>query len=152
MGAGLAAQRGWPQQGEDVQSDSNSGEAASSPNPNLGVFDKASRDETQPLEDGEGWGDYLSTSSLTSLVPVELRRPSQDPEDNGEGGGGGPLTATDVAGEDELLRESRAPSIAYDLGALSTEEEVSWRDTMILLLERCDIEGIAARSGLCQKV
>ena len=36
---------------------------------------------------------------------------------NGQWGG-------DVIGEDEDLRESRAPSIAYDLGALHTEEEV----------------------------
>lgn len=36
---------------------------------------------------------------------------------NGQWGG-------DVVVDDEDLRESRAPSIAYDLGTLSTEEEV----------------------------
>lgn len=137
MGAGLAAQRGWPQ-GEEPNlesphstEDTASGDTSSSPRHSLGVFDRATREETQPLEDGEGWAHYNSTSSLTSLVPVK-RHQSMETEEgtsesllhnqqgnvqNGQWGG-------DVVGEDEDLRESRAPSIAYDLGALHTEEEV----------------------------
>lgn len=138
MGAGLAAQRGWPQ-GEEpnlesphsTEDTSSGGDTSSSPRQSLGVFDRATREETQPLEDGEGWAHYNSTSSLTSLVPVR-RHQSMETEEgtsesllhNQEGNVQSGQWGGDVVGEDEDLRESRAPSIAYDLGALHTEEEV----------------------------
>lgn len=125
MGAGLAAQRGWPQElpsPPDTDTETFGGSDHNSKE-NLGNFE-GTIDETQPLEMAEGWG-YNSTASLTSLVPVERRRQGSEVEsETGDAGGVGGDTATLIDNVDLPQRESRTPSIAYDLGALSTEEEV----------------------------
>lgn len=147
MGAGLAAQRGWPQElpsPRDTDTDPLGDDSAHTSRSNeslVGDFE-GTIDETQPLEMGEGWG-YHSTASVTSLVPVEKRwhaSEAQHEAGGDEGGGTGigestaaaaAAAAADAASDaviaedaDLPLRESRAPSVAYDLGALSTEEEV----------------------------
>lgn len=131
MGNGLASQRRWPQGDQDPTSPEGTHNTNStsegSPNAptmqNLEQMDIATQEETQPLGDGEGWGmgNYNSTASLGSLIPVERRR-SIDSMNGGVSGAGGL-----VADDDDFtsLRDSRTHSTAYDLGYLSTEEEVS---------------------------
>lgn len=125
MGAGLAAQRGWPQElpsPPDTDTETLGGSYHDSKE-NLGNFE-GTIDETQPLEMAEGWG-YHSTASISSLVPVERRRQGSEVESEmGDAGGVGEDTAVLTENVDLPQRETRTPSIAYDLGALSTEQEV----------------------------
>ncbi|CAN0554726.1 unnamed protein product, partial [Ectocarpus sp. 8 AP-2014] len=87
MGAGLAAQRGWPQgQENDPPSPQRTGTSSSSgeePPPSshlhrrssLLLFEEtADRSEVQPLEDSDFAHNYGSSASLASLVPLDRKR------------------------------------------------------------------------------
>lgn len=143
MGAGLAAQRGWPQGQENEPPSPHSTEGATSAGEehsaaslqerdhaavgnDLRLYEEVARAEVQPLEDGDFARNYGSAASLTNLVPLD-RRQSLLLEENG---GDAPLMQNDwdsVPGQNEPLeqRDGREMSVAYDLGAaLSTEDEV----------------------------
>lgn len=152
MGAGLAAQRGWPERDEppspqssqsttvettpltssasacvqtgDTHFSERAGGGATS-NSSSGNFDQhIAVDDGQPLEVGDDW-DYHTASGIQSLVPVERQNSGR-----GEDGVCSHVATSarrdepDVAYELETPRESRGPSVAYDLGTLSTEDEV----------------------------
>lgn len=139
MGAGLAAQRGWPQgQENDPSSPQRTGTSSSSgeePPPSnyphnsssLLLFEEtADSGEVQPLEDGDFGRNYGSSASLASLVPLGRRRRSSIEPENGNVSVGSSV-AGDAAEDDDLEeRNGREVSVAYDLGTtvLSTEEEV----------------------------
>lgn len=119
MGAGLAAQRGWPQghaneppsphstegttsageeqstslHQEQHQRDHRGGGGGGGVGNDLLLYEEVARTEVQPLEDGDYALNYGSSASLTNLVPLD-RRQSTLAEENGEaaaraGGGGG---------------------------------------------------------------
>lgn len=115
MGAGLATQRGWdhiPSEPESpVDTDPASADAVGS-NPRHDLSRYMMTGENQPLEDGEGWGNYHSTGRMESLVPVQIF------QDVG-------TEHKQVLEDDAVLRDERVSSIAYDLGAISTEDEAS---------------------------
>ena len=149
MGAGLAAQRGWPQGQENGPLSPHSTEGATSASgeeqspsqqqrPDHGgvgndllLYEEVAQTEVQPLEDGDYGVSYGSAASLTNLVPLDRRRSSVVDENNGEVRTAGSATVLNewgsVPGRDEQLeqRDGREMSVAYDLGAaMSTEDEV----------------------------
>lgn len=113
MGAGLAAQRGWPQgQGQEppsphstdattsvAEEDSagrqqhqqgeqhaHGGGGGGGVGSDLLLFEEVAQTEVQPLEDGEYARNYGSAASLTNLVPLDRKRQSSLVDDeNGEG-------------------------------------------------------------------
>lgn len=133
MGAGLAAQRGWPQgQGQDLPSplstdattsvteeDDSAGRqhqgaehhadggGVGGVGNDLLLFEEVARTEVQPLEDGEYARNYGSAASLTNLVPLDRKRQSSlvDDENGGESSAAPRLGSEwgSVAGESELL-------------------------------------------------
>ncbi|CAN0265249.1 unnamed protein product, partial [Hapterophycus canaliculatus] len=96
MGAGLAAQRGWPQ-GQDEEppsprstegttpegsegEDASNGQPKNSSSADLLLYEETSnRTEVQPLEDG-GFPHYGSAANLTNLVPLVSRTSFIEPE------------------------------------------------------------------------
>lgn len=138
MGAGLAAQRGWPQGQDNGPTSPHSTEGTMSSGEehpesqqeregvgnDLLLYEEVARTEVQPLEDGEYALHYGSTASLTNLMPLD-RRSSTIAEENGEARADGDWDS--VPGQNEQLeqRDGREGSVAYDLDAtLSTEDEV----------------------------
>lgn len=115
MGAGLATQHGWDHIPSEPDSpgdtDPVSADAVGS-NPRHDLSRYMMTGENQPLEDGEGWGNYHSTGRMESLVPVQSFQ-GVNPEHK------------QVLEDNDVLRDERVSSIAYDLGAISTEDEVS---------------------------
>lgn len=115
MGAGLTTQRGWdhipsePESPGDI--DPVSADAVG-PNPRHDLSRYIMTGENQPLEDGEGWGNYHSTGHMESLVPVHSFQDVYTEHKQ-------------VLENDDVLRNERVSSIAYDLGAISTEDEAS---------------------------
>lgn len=122
MGAGLAAQRGWPQgQGQEPpsphsteattsttaeQEDSSGGREQHQEEQQHGgsgrvgndllLYEEVARTEVQPLEDGEFSGNYGSAANLTNLVPLDRGRQSSivdENNENGEGRGAAPRFA-----------------------------------------------------------
>lgn len=133
MGAGLAAQRGWPQGQENEPPSPHSTEGTTSAGEehsasqqerdhggvgnDLLLYEEVARTEVQPLEDGEYALNYGSSASLTNLVPLDRRQSIMAEENDWDS----------VPGQNEQLeqRDGREMSVAYDLGAvLSTEDEV----------------------------
>lgn len=154
MGAGLAAQRGWPQGQENEPPSSHSTEGTTtsagdersasqqqgrdhggSVGNDLLLYEEVARAEVQPLEDGEYARTYGSAASLTNLVPLD-RRQSTFAEENGDAQAqAGHSTSASflqndwdsVPGQNEPpeQRDGREMSVAYDLDAvISTEDEV----------------------------
>lgn len=153
MGAGLAAQRGWPQGQENEPTSPHSTEGTTTSageehsaseqerdhggvggvGSDLLLYEDVARTEVQPLEDGEYARNYGSSASLSNLVPLDRRQSTMAEENGGEAqatAGNPSLVQNDwdsVPGESEPLeqRDGREGSVAYDLGAvLSTEDEV----------------------------
>lgn len=147
MGAGLAAQRGWPQGQEPTSPHSTEGTTTSSGEEHsasqqerdhggvgndLLLYEEVARTEVQPLEDGEYARNYGSSASLTNLVPLDRRQSTLVEENGGEAqaAGSASLLHNDwdsAPGQSEPLeqRDGREMSVAYDLGeVLSTEDEV----------------------------
>ncbi len=138
MGAGLAAQRGWPQGQESEPLSPHSTEGATSASDNspsqqrpdqagndLLLYEEIAQTEVQPLEDVGQASNYGSAASLTNLVPLDRRQSTVLVEENAAGTV--PSEWGLVPGQDEQLasRDGREMSVAYDLGAsLSTEDEV----------------------------
>lgn len=109
MGAGLAAQRGWPQGQEQDPTSPHSTNATTSESEeqyedsagrhhqeqdgigevgnDLLLYEEVAQTEVQPLEDVEYARTYGSVASLTSLVPLDRKRQSSVGEnsENGEG-------------------------------------------------------------------
>ncbi|CAN0382224.1 unnamed protein product, partial [Ectocarpus sp. 12 AP-2014] len=97
MGAGLAAQRGWPQgQENDPSSPQRTGTSSSSGEEppqssdlnrrrsSLLLFEEtADSGEVQPLEDNDFARNYGSSASLANLVPLERKRWSSIEAENG---------------------------------------------------------------------
>ncbi|CAM9255996.1 unnamed protein product, partial [Ectocarpus fasciculatus] len=116
MGAGLAAQRGWPQgQENDTPSPQRTGTSSSSgdePPPSshphnssssLLLFEEtADTGEVQPLEDSDFARNYGSAASLTSLVPLDRRRWSSIEAENGNVSAGSSRAGDAAAEEDHL--------------------------------------------------
>eukprot|EP00752_Nemacystus_decipiens_P016306 g14582.t1 len=153
MGAGLAAQRGWPQGRENEPTSPHSTEgtttsAGEEPSArrqqardhggvgnDLLLYEEVARAEVQPLEDGEYARNYGSAASLTSLVPLDRKQSTLVDENGGEAEDAGTASAfqndwDSVPGQSEPLeqRDGREMSVAYDLGAvLSTEDEIRHR-------------------------
>lgn len=149
MGAGLAAQRGWPQGQEQdppsphstegttpAGSEKEHGSNGNSSSADLLLYEETSnRTEVQPLEDG-GFAHYGSAANLTNLVPLAKNHSFIEPES-------GRIVDTNdnwdaaVSESDHLeQREGREMSVAYDLGAvLSTEDEVGARNDNSVLPE-----------------
>lgn len=168
MGAGLAAQRGWPQGQEneppsphstegttpagEVQQERDHGGVGS----DLLLYEEVARTEVQPLEDGDYARNYGSSASLTNLVPLD-RRQSTIVEENGEAGSASLLQNDwdSVPGQNEPLeqRDGREMSVAYDLGAvLSTEDEVSVSMMLYVRLARArGGEGLSKQQCLSRK-
>lgn len=119
MGAGLAAQRGWPKREPNSPRNAETTPLAPSRDPtprhadSSGIRIVGAFDETQPLEAAEGW-DHQTSSGMQCLVPVE--RQSMRECEEGDG--------TDLNVVRRRARNKRGSSIAYDLGIISTEEEV----------------------------
>lgn len=145
MGAGLAAQRGWPQgqahgslsphstEGATTASEDENSPSQQRPGQSgndLLLYEEVAQTEVQPLEDvGQFTSNYGSGASLTNLVPLDRRRSSLLFEETGEPAGGATVPSEwgSVPGQGEPLadRDGREMSVAYDLGAsLSTEDEV----------------------------
>ncbi|CBJ48291.1 hypothetical protein Esi_0002_0005 [Ectocarpus siliculosus] len=115
MGAGLAAQRGWPQgQEDDPSSPQRTGTSSSSgeePPPSshlhsrrssLLLFEEtADTSEVQPLEDSDFARNYGSSASLASLVPLDRKRWSSIEAENGNASVGSG-SAGDAAEDDHL--------------------------------------------------